>query len=96
MDKDHPRRCGENLAVGDAAAVKEGSPPQVRGKLGFSSQASKKTRITPAGAGKTIWVIIPVNLHRDHPRRCGENIFSLPVSSFCTGSPPQVRGKHVD
>ena len=30
--EDHPRGCGENLAVGDAAAVKKGSPPRMRGK----------------------------------------------------------------
>ena len=37
-----------------------------------------------------------VNSHKDHPRRCGENIVRFAVNGDFMGSPPQVRGKRVD
>ena len=50
-------------------------------------------RITPAGAGKTVFQQTIRIIFRDHPRRCGEN----PILARCfarrSGSPPQVRGK---
>ena len=72
-DWDHPRRCGENLGRGAKPKCPAGSPPQVRGKPFETSTASHSTRITPAGAGKTIIRINFYYLFRDHPRRCGEN-----------------------
>ena len=33
-------------------------------------------------------------MFRDHPRRCGENLYFASVSAQNSGSPPQVRGKH--
>ena len=33
-------------------------------------------------------------LIQDHPRRCGENKEAQAIKVLCTGSPPQVRGKH--
>ena len=32
FSKDHPRRCGENLAPSPNSKIQLGSPPQVRGK----------------------------------------------------------------
>ena len=52
-DKDHPRRCGENLSGRLLPAGESGSPPQVRGKLNAQLAPSTVIRITPAGAGKT-------------------------------------------
>ena len=52
-----------------------------------------RDRITPADAGKTFRKWQRLSSGQDHPRGCGENIFSLPVSSFRTGSPPRMRGK---
>ena len=52
---DHPRRCGEN---GDELFFRLrtiGSPPQVRGKQIFKQKRGVGKRITPAGAGKTIF-----------------------------------------
>ena len=71
--RDHPRRCGENPSGRLLPAGALGSPPQVRGKLGFSFPFFDNTRITPAGAGKTDSTIIPDTAAKDHPRRCGEN-----------------------
>ena len=92
--QDHPRRCGENRLNTSWYSSVRGSPPQVRGKLCCYARATRKDRITPAGAGKTA---PPQRTRRnawDHPRRCGEN--GLQIFKFIgrLGSPPQVRGKH--
>ena len=72
-----------------------GSPPQVRGKPRDCPQPCDKTRITPAGAGKTPPTPKPARLRKDHPRRCGENMFVRSRPQGELGSPPQVRGKPV-
>ena len=51
------------------------------------------SRITPAGAGKTIFVSRDIDESWDHPRRCGENIHIFHRVASDLGSPPQVRGK---
>ena len=70
-----------------------GSPPQVRGKQGNQSDATRRKRITPAGAGKTVGVVVARNNTEDHPRRCGENLRLKCRVRREQGSPPQVRGK---
>ena len=50
---DHPRRCGENVVFSSCCAPRLGSPPQVRGKLARKIAGYARSRITPAGAGKT-------------------------------------------
>ena len=50
-----------------------GSPPQVRGKLRGSAGIFAAVRITPAGAGKTMFSGFSERASWDHPRRCGEN-----------------------
>ena len=72
-----------------------GSPPQVRGKLLIPMGVRGMTRITPAGAGKTLQPCIKSPMCRDHPRRCGENRLCSLRLPCILGSPPQVRGKHV-
>ncbi len=93
LQKDHPRRCGENLHKETVWAAAQGSPPQVRGKRIESANVPPYDRITPAGAGKTNCPARRARLAVDHPRRCGENM--IPPCRLCvnTGSPPQVRGK---
>ena len=91
--QDHPRRCGENLSLGLRLLHTLGSPPQVRGKLHLPPHRSALRRITPAGAGKTVRVIVRVHSNKDHPRRCGENYSNANAITCPTGSPPQVRGK---
>ena len=55
LPRDHPRRCGENHG-GDAQCIYlQGSPPQVRGKRDACYIGRDGDRITPAGAGKTLW-----------------------------------------
>ena len=93
--EDHPRRCGENHLIIPHSNVTLGSPPQVRGKLLSLQVLSVCTRITPAGAGKTVKLYFAVRNNRDHPRRCGENPSVIARFVEAEGSPPQVRGKPV-
>ena len=53
----------------------------------------KRSRITPAGAGKTYRCPSGFSAHEDHPRRCGENLNPTGRNFTIQGSPPQVRGK---
>ena len=92
---DHPRRCGENAPVRTLITDHLGSPPQVRGKLIFALWGDTEDRITPAGAGKTVFAVIIQSLDEDHPRRCGENHGACQHQAISAGSPPQVRGKPV-
>ena len=91
--EDHPRRCGENLYEFRVREYYAGSPPQVRGKRSQCKSFSLLSRITPAGAGKTIRRIRSLANTEDHPRRCGENLRFYHTSRGILGSPPQVRGK---
>ena len=92
---DHPRGCGENLAVGDAAAVKKGSPPRMRGKPRQCGLRSLSWRITPADAGKTGLSEGERQASTDHPRGCGENAFLIGRMMPRIGSPPRMRGKRM-
>ena len=91
--RDHPRRCGENVFRKVKKLVRTGSPPQVRGKLILVPPFFKLDRITPAGAGKTLGFAPLAGGIPDHPRRCGENPLTKPLTFLSRGSPPQVRGK---
>ena len=74
---DHPRRCGENAQALNDLDADKGSPPQVRGKQSFAVLPPLRTRITPAGAGKTEFAPLSVHVTEDHPRRCGENYYQV-------------------
>ena len=95
LPQDHPRRCGENDRRNTVEYPMKGSPPQVRGKRVIQWRVVATDRITPAGAGKTR--LKPSNSPQrwDHPRRCGENTRLWTDEQTRTGSPPQVRGKHI-
>ena len=93
--QDHPRRCGENRYSCSRRRYRRGSPPQVRGKRPSCTTFAPLVRITPAGAGKTVFMCPENNSTKDHPRRCGENVDALTDCASKTGSPPQVRGKRV-
>ena len=67
----------------------------MRGKPFITAWARYKTRITPAGAGKTGTKKSPTLAKKDHPRRCGENYTWDERGMGLLGSPPQVRGKHL-
>ena len=50
---DHPRVCGENFSVVNAADKSSGSPPRMRGKPVGGLLVALAISITPAYAGKT-------------------------------------------
>ena len=89
----HPRRCGENLLVGDEGDVFAGSSPQVRGKRMRWCRSPESSRLIPAGAGKTGITEALVTGSAAHPRRCGENWRICVNRGASCGSSPQVRGK---
>ena len=51
--EDHPRACGENVAIAMTSGGQPGSPPRVRGKRIRLLCGVALNRITPARAGKT-------------------------------------------
>ena len=65
----------------------------MRGTLAYAVRVPLAERITPAGAGKTVYRRDSLHLRKDHPRRCGENRALQQVDTAERGSPPQVRGK---
>ena len=93
--KDHPRGCGENRLHEGCLVVLLGSPPRMRGKLHVCGKRQQHLRITPADAGKTLYVFGLNDVGEDHPRGCGENSPFAVATRFLTGSPPRMRGKHL-
>ena len=65
----------------------------MRGKRVIEDGLDTTTRITPAGAGKTSGAGLRRFSPEDHPRRCGENGWTIARGHTAVGSPPQVRGK---
>ena len=70
-----------------------GSPPHVRGKVVFLEQILIGFGITPACAGKRTFDSFAHTADWDHPRMCGEKLFTKCSRYFHWGSPPHVRGK---
>ena len=65
----------------------------MRGKPSIQSMYSEQRRITPACAGKTVFLRSSDTAVPDHPRVCGENCSAVSCHSSACGSPPRVRGK---
>ena len=91
--RDHPRVCGEKSTRRFLGSAVTGSPPRVRGKVLVLPFPSNTRRITPACAGKSEVNWIFLQIHRDHPRVCGEKQPKLKEKLTQIGSPPRVRGK---
>ena len=90
--RDHPRVCGEHVAVMMGAAEPRGSSPRMRGApKGFMPDGTMMG-IIPAYAGST-----PTGRLRhwqtwDHPRVCGEHDISSTHRAAESGSSPRMRG----
>ena len=65
----------------------------MRGKEKTACNLILPRGITPACAGKSIFVSAKSNPLRDHPRVCGEKSALETGLSIDQGSPPRVRGK---
>lgn len=91
--EDHPRVCGEKFVAPFCRYFTAGSPPRMRGKVDEEVGNKLRFGITPAYAGKSPRVPMPMTPAKDHPRVCGEKPCNL-LFSFChPGSPPRMRGK---
>ena len=90
--QDHPRACGEYLAVVVILQRVIGSPPRMRGIRKDGQSYYFRSGITPAHAGNTR---LPHGINRnsgDHPRACGEYIEYGGLYGLKSGSPPRMRG----
>ena len=70
-----------------------GSPPHGRGKESVFRHQCRQYRITPAWAGKSICLALPITAPRDHPRVGGEKSGRTQPEKLQPGSPPRGRGK---
>ena len=93
LSQDHPRGCGENGDFNPRHAHFWGSPPRMRGKQLSQRGPGELTRITPADAGKTLFMSVHTPMPQDHPRGCGENAITILTGWGWIGSPPRMRGK---
>ena len=90
--RDHPRRCGEHHGVGLPGGGRGGSSPQMRGARQHRIRVRRTPGIIPADAGSTECVTYHRQIHRDHPRRCGEHDVVQADPIPVAGSSPQMRG----
>ena len=90
---DHPRMCGEKENFREPGRVRVRSPPRMRGKADGHRKARRRTRITPAYAGKRQPLPGWSKSERDHPRVCGEKTACGLPWLPPWGSPPRMRGK---
>ena len=65
----------------------------MRGKVLLNLRGRQHFRITPAYAGKSYLATCQQAMREDHPRLCGEKIFTVLQYTGFPGSPPPMRGK---
>ena len=70
--KDHPRTRGEKTITPISFISHIGSPPHTRGKAAPVCGIMSAERITPAHAGKSLWMAHWCCKLQDHPRTRGE------------------------
>ena len=92
---DHPRGCGEHNAVTYKQNSAQGSSPRMRGAHLEQLHLAASGRIIPADAGSTGGHRLYTLCKRDHPRGCGEHLYSCSVWSNKSGSSPRMRGALV-
>ena len=90
---DHPRMCGEKVAMVTTAVSTPGSPPRMRGKDLLIEHCLFTEGITPAYAGKSRYLMRKSGEQKDHPRVCGEKELRQAIAVQHIGSPPRMRGK---
>ena len=65
----------------------------MRGKEWLYDLIVLRQRITPAYAGKSVFVSKIGTFFKDHPRLCGEKYGYYTIEVSFLGSPPPMRGK---
>ena len=87
--------CGDHGYLDWQEYKDKGSPPHVRGPLCTYNISFYSTGITPACAGTTFTFFLCLHICRDHPRMCGDHIWIDSLTFQVQGSPPHVRGPHM-
>ena len=67
----------------------------MRGKVWGQEMQTQTQGITPAYAGKSVFVSSGGLLFWDHPRLCGEKSAIINIPPKFMGSPPPMRGKAI-
>ena len=93
--QDHPRACGEKFQRIFCFGYYQGSPPRMRGKDDKGIWYGYLNGITPAHAGKSLWLNPALFPAKDHPRACGEKGNRIRRKLPKWGSPPRMRGKEL-
>ena len=93
---DHPRVCGEHSCGFLHALPDAGSSPRMRGTHVFGSISDNRAGIIPAYAGNTYVVAGCASQVEDHPRVCGEHIYTTNPDLLDPGSSPRMRGTLAD
>ena len=84
---------GEDRSVKSSKTPIRGSPPHARGRRATAPAMWRRTRITPACAGKTTSPALTLAAGRDHPRMRGEDAIATMSGILVSGSPPHARGR---
>ena len=92
MAEDHPRVCGEHEAMRLVLGDDQGSSPRVRGTSSYDSGRGGHHGIIPACAGNILIRFRAWRSSWDHPRVCGEHLFTDVNIITHPGSSPRVRG----
>ena len=90
---DHPRTRGEKYIFAVYNSWCRGSPPHTRGKVYILFRGHFRFGITPAHAGKSLFLLSCVGFVGDHPRTRGEKYTGREQIPCNRGSPPHTRGK---
>ncbi len=90
--RDHPRICGEHLALQGHPRDGRGSSPHMRGALRSQRVSVLAIGIIPAYAGSTWSATRCRRARRDHPRICGEHDHDDDAVVVFEGSSPHMRG----
>ena len=96
MIRDHPRMCGEHCSSSANRSASPGSSPHVRGALPRNTAEFQCRGIIPACAGSTETVARRAERQWDHPRMCGEHVYTADDVVHSKGSSPHVRGAHFE
>ena len=94
--KNHPRVGGEKAGGHRTSPFHTESPPRGRGKERQDHEAGSADGITPAWAGKSLFLVPWLSYHQNHPRVGGEKCSCNFVFTFVHESPPRGRGKVED
>ena len=88
-----PAYAGKTTNRSSVGGASGGTSPRMRGKLIASEIVYKPLGNIPAYAGKTGRSGAAGAVAKEHPRVCGENIFSSLIHAPEMGTSPRMRGK---